>query len=114
MNRYTPNKYIYIYIRGVTVHKIHGSVRYDTVVSRFGKFSIWGVGPLVTSQFSMLETLQTKCKIYADSESPKISFLKIFKFIFKMKTKRKVKLSVIVLAFFSTRLPTFSPSLVFD
>ncbi len=29
-----------IYIRGVTVHKIHGSVRYDTVVSRFGTFSI--------------------------------------------------------------------------
>ncbi len=96
------------------VHKIHGSVRYDTVVSRFGKFSIWGVGPLVTSQFSMLETLQTKCKIYAESESQKISFLKIFKFIFKMKTKRKAKLLVIVLAFFSTGLPTFSPSLVFD
>ncbi len=34
--------YIYIYIRGVTVHKIHGSVRYDTVVSRFGMFSIRG------------------------------------------------------------------------
>ncbi len=36
--------YIYIYIRGVTVHKIHGSVRYDTVVSRFGMFSIRGRG----------------------------------------------------------------------
>ncbi len=36
--------YIYIYIRGVTVHKIHGSVRYDTVVSRFGMFSIRGAG----------------------------------------------------------------------
>ncbi len=41
---------IYIYIRGVTVHKIHGSVRYDTVVSRFGMFSIRGAGQLVTSQ----------------------------------------------------------------
>ncbi len=30
--------------RGVTVHKIHGSVRYDTVVSRFGMFSIRGRG----------------------------------------------------------------------
>ncbi len=29
---------------GVTVHKIHGSVRYDTVVSRFGTFSIRGRG----------------------------------------------------------------------
>ncbi len=38
------------YIRGVTVHKIHGSVRYDTVVSRFGMFSIRGAGQLVTSQ----------------------------------------------------------------
>ncbi len=28
--------------RGVTVHKIHGLVRYDTVVSRFGTFSIRG------------------------------------------------------------------------
>ncbi len=28
--------------RGVTVQKIHGSVRYDTVVSRFGTFSIRG------------------------------------------------------------------------
>ncbi len=36
--------YIYIYIRGVTVHKIHGSVRYDTVVSRFGMFLIGGGG----------------------------------------------------------------------
>ncbi len=26
--------------RGVTVHKIHGSVRYDTVVSRLGTFLI--------------------------------------------------------------------------
>ncbi len=26
--------------RGVTVHKIHSSVRYDTVVSRFGMFLI--------------------------------------------------------------------------
>ncbi len=42
--------YIYIYIRGVTVHKIHGSVRYDTVVSRFGMFSIRGAG-----QVAMLE-----------------------------------------------------------
>ncbi len=37
-------------IRGVTVHKIHGLVRYDTVVSRFGLFSIRGAGQLVTSQ----------------------------------------------------------------
>ncbi len=36
----------YIYIKGVTVHKIHGSVRYDTVVSRFGSAR----GQLVTSQ----------------------------------------------------------------
>ncbi len=36
--------YIYIYIRGVTVHKIHGSVRYDTVVSWFGTFPIRGGG----------------------------------------------------------------------
>ncbi len=35
--------HIYIYIRSVTVHKIHGSVQYDTVVSRFGMFSIRGV-----------------------------------------------------------------------
>ncbi len=38
---------IYIYIRGVTVHKIHGSVRYDTVVSRFGMFSIRGAGAML-------------------------------------------------------------------
>ncbi len=37
-------KDIYIYIRGVTVHKLHGSVRYDTVMSRFGTFSIRGRG----------------------------------------------------------------------
>ncbi len=50
MYRATPSVYvciyIYIYIRGVTVHKIHGSVRYDTVVSRFGMFSIRGAGQL--------------------------------------------------------------------
>ncbi len=33
---------MYVCFRGVTVHKIHGSVRYDTVVSRFGMFSIRG------------------------------------------------------------------------
>ncbi len=34
-----------IYILGVvTVHKIHGSVRYDTVVSQFDTFSIRGAG----------------------------------------------------------------------
>ncbi len=33
---------MYFVVRGVTVHKIHGSVRYDTVVSRFGTFSIRG------------------------------------------------------------------------
>ncbi len=27
---------------GVVVHKIHDSVQNDTVVSRFGMFSIWG------------------------------------------------------------------------
>ncbi len=43
---FTPRQYI----RGVTVHKIHGSVRYDTVVSRFGMFSIHGAGQLVTSK----------------------------------------------------------------
>ncbi len=31
-------------IKGVMVHKIHGSVRYDRVVSRFGMFSIRGGG----------------------------------------------------------------------
>ncbi len=41
---------VYIHIRGVTVHKIHGSVRYDTVVSRFGMFLIRGAGQLVMSQ----------------------------------------------------------------
>ncbi len=38
-----------MYIRGVTVHKIHGSVWYDTVVSWFSMFSIWG-GQLVMLQ----------------------------------------------------------------
>ncbi len=69
------------YIRGVTVHKIHSSVRYDTVVSRFGTFSIRG-GQLVMSQCffkpwrranditqarvcTRVCTMQTKCKIYA-------------------------------------------------
>ncbi len=42
---------LYIYIRGVTVHKIHGSVRYDTVVSRFGMFSIRGAGRNVGNIF---------------------------------------------------------------
>ncbi len=28
--------------KGITVHKIHSSVRYDTVVSQFGTFSIRG------------------------------------------------------------------------
>ncbi len=33
--------YIYYYIRGVvTVHKIHGSVRYDTVVSQLASLFI--------------------------------------------------------------------------
>ncbi len=40
----------HVYNRGVMVHKIHGSVRYDTVVSRFGMFSIQGAGQLVMSQ----------------------------------------------------------------
>ncbi len=69
------------YIRGVTVHKIHGSVRYDTVVSRFGTFSIRGGNWLCRNVFLNHEgepmditqarvctrvcTMQTKCKIYA-------------------------------------------------
>ncbi len=32
------------------VHKIDGSVRYDTAVSRFGMFSIQEAGQLITSQ----------------------------------------------------------------
>ncbi len=32
------------FFRGVTVHKIHGLVQYDRVVSRFGTFSIRGGG----------------------------------------------------------------------
>ena len=32
--------YIYIYIRGATIQKFHGSVRFDTLVSRFDTFSI--------------------------------------------------------------------------
>ncbi len=41
----------YIYIMGVTVHKIHSSVRYDTVMSRlFGMFSNTGAGKLFTAQ----------------------------------------------------------------
>ncbi len=43
--------------RGVTVHKIHGSVRYDTVVSRFGMFSIRGAGQLVTSNVGNISVL---------------------------------------------------------
>ncbi len=50
----TPLIYIYIYIRGVTVHKIYCSVRYDTVVSRFSMFSIQGAGQLVTFTFMHL------------------------------------------------------------
>ncbi len=45
--------YIYIYIRGVMVHKIQGSVRYVTVVSRFGMFSIRGGGAI--GYIAMLE-----------------------------------------------------------
>ncbi len=41
---------IRVNIRGVTVHKIHGSVRYDTEMSRFGSFSIQGAGQMVTLQ----------------------------------------------------------------
>ncbi len=36
--------------RGVTVHKIQGTVRYDAVVSRFGTFSRRGAGQLFTLQ----------------------------------------------------------------
>ncbi len=39
--------------RGVTVHKIQGSVRYDTVVSRFGMFSRRGGRAIV--YIAMLE-----------------------------------------------------------
>ncbi len=42
----SPSQIYTVYIRGVTVHKIHGSVRCDTVVSRFGMFSIRGAGQL--------------------------------------------------------------------
>ncbi len=38
--------FIYIYIRSVTVHKFHSSIRYDKVVSRFGMFSIRGGGAI--------------------------------------------------------------------
>ncbi len=48
-HEYTP-PHVYVTISGVTGHKIHGSVLYDTVVSQFGTFPIWGVGQLVTSQ----------------------------------------------------------------
>ncbi len=76
--------------RGVTVHKIHGSVWYDTVVSWFGMFSIRGAGQLVMSQcwkyfcfkhegepmditqarictrvYTRAYNVQTLCKIYA-------------------------------------------------
>ncbi len=37
-------KSINLYNRGVMVHKIHSSVRYDKVVSWFGTFSIRGRG----------------------------------------------------------------------
>ncbi len=43
--------------RGVTVHKIHGSVRYDTVVSRFGMFSIRGAGQLLRSNVGNISVL---------------------------------------------------------
>ncbi len=44
--QFVKNIYINIYIRGVTGRKIYGSVRYDTVVSRFDTFSIrgWAIG----------------------------------------------------------------------
>ncbi len=42
----TGNQFLMVNSRGVTVHKIHGSVRYDTVVSRFGMFSIRGGGAM--------------------------------------------------------------------
>lgn len=71
--------YIYIYIRGAMVSKIHGSVRYDAVVSLFGTFSIQGAGQLVMSQclkylcfkprmditqaaFAHMQTLQDLCR----------------------------------------------------
>ncbi len=47
MNRYTPipntvaSECIYIYIRGVTVHKINGSVQYDIVHFRYGGQGNW-------------------------------------------------------------------------
>ncbi len=76
-HEYTP-PHVCVTIRGVTGHKIHGSVLYDTVVSQFGTFPIWGVGQLVTSQcwkcfkpwrrangYHTSTHLQTKCKIHA-------------------------------------------------
>ncbi len=45
---YAPD--IYIYIRVVTVHKIHGSVRYDKVGVTVRDVFDTGAGHLVTSQ----------------------------------------------------------------
>ncbi len=45
---------IFIYIRSVTVHKFHSSIRYDKVVSRFGMFSIRGGGGAI-GYIAMLE-----------------------------------------------------------
>ncbi len=50
LSRNKIKRFLRVFTRGVTVHKIHGSVRYNTVVSRFSMFSIAGVGKLVTSQ----------------------------------------------------------------
>ncbi len=44
--RPTTTIYIYICIRGVTAHKIHGSVQYNIVVSWFGTFFDTGGGAI--------------------------------------------------------------------
>ncbi len=54
MYRATPNIYIYIYIRGVTVHKIHGSVCY-----------VFDTGGGVIGYVALLEIFQTLHNIYA-------------------------------------------------
>ncbi len=77
------------------VHKIHGSVRYDTVVSRFGMFSIRGRGNWLRHNVGNISVLnhegeqwisnkhafapgfahvQTLCKIYADERLNRSQF----------------------------------------
>ncbi len=91
-----------IITKGVTVHKIHGSVQYNTVVSRFSTFSIQGWGNWLccnVGNISVLNhegepmditkvcvctkvcTMQTKCNIYAGEH------LKSFHYKQKVKVK---------------------------